>query len=177
MATLLYIKNPKKSGYLDHYGCIKSQNAMAVEFNKQLHDRVRRLRFELPKAALTYVDVYAAKYRLISNTNKEGIFFFFSFAIWCKNCKNLMLFFWTGFMDPMKICCGRHEKNIHVWCGQKEIINGSEVFGGTCATPSSYVSWDGLHNSEAANHWIANLILKGSLSDPPFPIFRACHKP
>ena len=45
---------------------------MAEEFNKQLKDRVIKLRTELPEAAITYVDVYAAKYGLISNTKNEG---------------------------------------------------------------------------------------------------------
>ncbi|KAK1356690.1 hypothetical protein POM88_049946 [Heracleum sosnowskyi] len=34
-----------------------------------------------------------------------------------------------GFMDPLKICCGRHEGNVHVWCGQRAFINGTKVFG------------------------------------------------
>jgi len=50
---------------------------MAVEFNKKLKDRVVKLRTELPEAAITYVDVYAAKYGLISNTKNEGNLFIF----------------------------------------------------------------------------------------------------
>lgn len=79
-------------------------------------------------------------------------------------------------MDPLKICCGRHEGNVHVWCGQRAIINGTEVFGGACAVPSAYVSWDGLHYTQAANQWIANQILSGSMTDPPIPISQACHR-
>lgn len=47
---------------------------MAVEFNKQLKDRMVKLRAELPEAAITHVDVYAAKYSLISNAKKQGNF-------------------------------------------------------------------------------------------------------
>ncbi|KAA8530174.1 hypothetical protein F0562_004883 [Nyssa sinensis] len=147
----LYIRNPQP-GFLDQYGCISGQNDMAVEFNRQLKDRVIKLRAELPHAALTYVDVYAAKYGLISNTKKEG------------------------FTDPLKICCGLHEGDINVWCGQKGNVNGTEVFGASCANPSAYVSWDGVHYSQAAGQWIANHILNGSLSDPPTPISEACYK-
>lgn len=71
--NLFYIQNPP-AGYLDQYGCVKAQNDMAVEFNRQLKDRVIKLRAELPEAAITYVDVYAAKYGLISNAKNEGIF-------------------------------------------------------------------------------------------------------
>lgn len=66
-----YILNPQP-GFLDQFGCIKGQNDMAVEFNRQLKDRVNKLRAELPLAALTYVDVYTAKYGLISNTKNQG---------------------------------------------------------------------------------------------------------
>ena len=45
---------------------------MSMEFNKQLKDRMIKLRAELPTAAITYVDVYAAKYGLISNAKNEG---------------------------------------------------------------------------------------------------------
>uniref|UniRef100_A0A5B7BFV7 Putative Esterase isoform 2 n=1 Tax=Davidia involucrata TaxID=16924 RepID=A0A5B7BFV7_DAVIN len=148
----LYIRNPQP-GFLDQYGCIKGQNDMAVEFNRQLKDRVIKLRAELPHAALIYVDVYAAKYGLISSTKNQG------------------------FTEPLEICCGHHEGDINVWCGQKANVNGTEVYGASCANPSTYVSWDGVHYSQAANQWIANHILNGSsLSDPPIPISQACYK-
>ncbi|KAK9669349.1 hypothetical protein RND81_13G125000 [Saponaria officinalis] len=59
-------------GTLDKYGCIKSRNNIAKEFNKQLNDTVSKLRTELPKAAITYVDVYTAKYGLISQATSLG---------------------------------------------------------------------------------------------------------
>ncbi|KAK9669346.1 hypothetical protein RND81_13G124900 [Saponaria officinalis] len=140
-------------GTLDQYGCIKSQNDIANEFNKQLSDAVLKLGTELPKAALTYVDVYTAKYGLISQA------------------ANL------GWEDPTKLCCGYLEKDGRVWCGRKGLVNnGSVVYGGACSQPERYVSWDGIHYTEAANHWFANLIINGSLSDPPNPITYACYR-
>ncbi|KAK3012812.1 hypothetical protein RJ639_010404, partial [Escallonia herrerae] len=127
---------------------IVDQFAAAV----QLKDRVVRLRSDLPYAAVTYVDVYTAKYGLISSTSNQG------------------------FTDPLKICCGHHEDGINVWCGTKGIVNGTEVYGASCADPSTYVSWDGVHYSQAASQWIANHILNGSLSDPAVPIDQACNK-
>ncbi|KAL6960320.1 hypothetical protein U1Q18_041820 [Sarracenia purpurea var. burkii] len=151
----LYIRNPR-SGFLDEYGCIRAQNEMALEFNTQLKDRVNKLRGELPHAALTYVDVYAAKYDLISNTKSQG------------------------FTEPLKICCGHHENDVNVWCGQSASINGAQVYGAPCASPSTFISWDGVHYSEAANHWIADRILFTnasfkSKSQPPLPITHACY--
>lgn len=150
--STLYVTNPQP-GFLDEYGCIKSQNEMAVEFNKQLKDTVTKLRNQLPQAAITYVDVYAAKYGLISNSKSQG------------------------FEDPMKICCGYHEKDGHVWCGQKgQTYNGTSVFGSSCEKPETNISWDAVHYTESANHWFANHILNGSLSDPPNPITQACNR-
>ncbi|KAK8619078.1 hypothetical protein V6N13_133045 [Hibiscus sabdariffa] len=137
---------------LDEQGCLKAQNAYCMEFNKKLKDRVTKLRAELPHAALTYVDIYAAKYELIGNAKKEG------------------------FVDAADICCGFHEDEIQVYCGHKQNINGTEIYAGSCENPSDYISWDGVHYSEAANHWVAQRIINGSFSDPPLPIRHACHK-
>ncbi|PHT91974.1 hypothetical protein T459_07087 [Capsicum annuum] len=104
------LRNPKP-GVLDKYGCLKSHNEVALEFNRQLKSRIRTLRADLGHAAITYVDVYAAKYELISNAKSED------------------------FMVLQKICCGLHEGNTHVWCGQRGIVRGAEVFGGACANP------------------------------------------
>lgn len=82
----------------------------------------------------------------------------------------------TGFMAPMKVCCGFHMGNDHVWCGNKATVNGTEVFGGACGNASSVISWDGIHYTQAANKWVANRILNGALSDPPLPISQACHR-
>lgn len=67
------IKN--RNSTLDEQGCVKSQNDVAAEFNKQLKENVIKLRSELPEAAITYVDIYATKYGLISNAQKLGIYF------------------------------------------------------------------------------------------------------
>ncbi|CAL5328433.1 unnamed protein product [Camellia sinensis] len=149
--STLSIKN-SKLGFLDQNGCIKSQNDIAMELNKQIKDKVIKLRTQLADAVLTYVDVYTAEYDLISNAKSQG------------------------FTDPMKICCGIYENGVYVQCGKKENINGKEVYAGSCENPSTYISWDGIHHTEAANYWIANRIINGSLSDPPIPITRACHK-
>lgn len=69
--TLHYYHGPMP-GILDEYGCVIAQNDMAKEFNRQLKSSVTKLRTQLSDAALTYVDVFAAKYELISNAKKEG---------------------------------------------------------------------------------------------------------
>ncbi|KAJ8768229.1 hypothetical protein K2173_021169 [Erythroxylum novogranatense] len=149
--NLFYVSNPP-AGYLDEHGCVKAQNDMAIEFNGKLKDRIIKLREELPEAAITYVDVYAAKYGIISSA------------------KNL------GFADALKVCCGYHVKFDHIWCGNKGSVNNTEIYGAPCKDPSVFISWDGVHYTQAANQWVADHTQNGSLTDPPIPISQACHR-
>lgn len=68
----------------------------------------------------------------------------------------------AGFREAFEICCGYHGIGYDVWCGNKGNVNGSEVYADSCPNVSSVISWDGVHYSEAANHWIANRIFKPS---------------
>ncbi|KAF2308439.1 hypothetical protein GH714_009655 [Hevea brasiliensis] len=129
--NFFYVSNPPP-GYLDENGCVKAQNDMAGEFNSKLKDRVLKLRAELPESSITYVDVYSAKYGLISNA------------------KNL------GLADPLKTCCGYHVKFDHIWCGFKGIVNNTEVYGVSCEDPSIFISWDSVHYTQFANQWVAD---------------------
>lgn len=90
--------------------------------------------------------------------------------------KESAFFFFAGLGDPFQICCGYHGIGYDIWCGNKGNVNGSEVSADSCSDPSVVISWDGVHYSEAANHWIANRIIDGSLSDPPMAIMKACHR-
>ncbi|KAJ1422414.1 SGNH hydrolase superfamily [Sesbania bispinosa] len=147
-----YVKNyTPVAGYLDQNGCVNFQNDMAKKFNRKLKDIVDKLKAQFPDASLIYVDMFSAKYELISNAKKEG------------------------FVDPSKICCGYHEDGNHLNCGSKGMINGKEMFASSCEDPSTYISWDGVHYTEAANRWIASRIVNGSFSDPPVPITHSCH--
>lgn len=78
----MYIRNPPP-GMLDQYGCNKAQNEIAMEFNKQLENGLMKLRGQLPEAAITYVDLYAAKYGLISDAKGQGEFLFHSLEQYC----------------------------------------------------------------------------------------------
>ena len=48
------------------------------------------------------------------------------------------------------------------------------MLASACAEPREYVSWDGIHFTEAANKIVAHAILNGSLFDPPFPLHERC---
>lgn len=143
-----YIYYEPKKGNIDANGCVKPQNDLAQKFNRQLKDQVFQIRRKFPLAKFTYVDVYTAKYELISNARSQG------------------------FMSPLEFCCGSYY-GYHINCGKKAIVNGT-VYGNPCKNPSQHVSWDGIHYSEAANQWVSKRILYGSFSDPPIPIGQAC---
>ncbi|KVI02505.1 Lipase, GDSL [Cynara cardunculus var. scolymus] len=147
--TYAKIHDPPR-GYLDKTGCVAGQNVVATEFNKQLKAKVIQLRSDLAGAVLTYVDMYSAKYQLIANAKDQG------FNKWST------------------ICCGYHDSDEDVYCGNQGKINGTEVFAGSCKDPTKVISWDGVHYTEAANNWIAIHITDGSFSDPPFSILETC---
>lgn len=77
--TCVKVKDPV-AGYLDENGCVKSQNEIALQFNKHLKDEIVKLRGELSNATLVYVDMYAAKYELISNAKNQGDFIFLAYS-------------------------------------------------------------------------------------------------
>lgn len=67
-----YIYYEPKKGNLDANGCVIPHNEIAQEFNRKLKDQVFQLRRKFPQARFTYVDVYRAKYELISNARSQG---------------------------------------------------------------------------------------------------------
>ena len=57
---------------MDRSGCGTPFNEVAQYFNRGLKKVVFQLRRKLPLAAITYVDVYSVKYKLISQARKHG---------------------------------------------------------------------------------------------------------
>lgn len=140
----------------DGAGCSVALNRGAQFFNARLNETVARLRAALPDAAFTYVDVYSAKYKLISQAKK------------------------LGFGDPpLRACCGygggEYNLDRDIRCGARAEVNGTSVLvGKSCEDPSRSVNWDGIHFTEAGNKFVFDQIVDGVLSDPPVPLRRAC---
>ncbi|OVA16702.1 Lipase [Macleaya cordata] len=126
------------TGDLDQYGCIRSLNDAAKVFNEGLRALCEELRSEMKNAILVYTDIFAIKYDLIANASKYG------------------------FENPLMACCGYggppYNVNSTVGCGQ----TGYNV----CTDGSKYISWDGVHYSEAANSMVASKILSTNYSTP-----------
>ncbi|KAF8392736.1 hypothetical protein HHK36_023085 [Tetracentron sinense] len=128
----------KSNNDFDPSGCLWSYNAASKALNAGLRVLCQELRSELKNATIVYVDIYAIKYDLIANSTKYGL----------KN--------------PLMACCGYggppYNYNIKVTCG--------ETGYGVCNEGSRYLSWDGIHYTEAANVVIARKILSTSYSTP-----------
>ncbi|TVU38174.1 hypothetical protein EJB05_11530 [Eragrostis curvula] len=149
------VHRPDLDAPMDAAGCSIAYNKVAQLFNLRLKETVASLRKMHPDAAFTYVDVYTAKYRLISQAKK------------------------LGFDDPLLTCCGhggRYNFDVNIGCGGKAQVNGTwVVVGNSCNDPSKRVSWDGVHFTEAANKFVFDQIVAGALSDPPVALRQACH--
>ena len=70
----------------------------------------------------------------------------------------------VGFVNPLLLCCGTYNGSI-IDCKEKNL----------CENPSQYISWDGIHYTQAANAWVAKRILSGYFSDPPLSIGNSCY--
>ncbi|KAK4339354.1 hypothetical protein RND71_040816 [Anisodus tanguticus] len=77
-----------------------------------------------------------------------------------------------------KACCeyggGIYNFNQQLFCGKIKQVNGTTVAGTACEDPQNYVSWDGLHATDAANKLITYAIVNSSYFDPPFPLHHYC---
>lgn len=120
------------------FGCISSYNAAAMLFNEGLLRICTRLTSEMKDASIVYVDVFAIKFDVIANSTKYG------------------------FSNPLMACCGAGGPPYNYKRGVSCGFPGYEV----CDKATRYVSWDGVHYTEAANAIIASKILSSDYSTP-----------
>ncbi|KAK6260373.1 hypothetical protein SCA6_014847 [Theobroma cacao] len=123
---------------LDEHGCLHPLNNAAKAFNAQLRALCEQLRPQLTNATIVYVDLYSIKYDLIANAPNYG------------------------FQNPLMACCGNggppYNYNTNINCGR----TGHTV----CNEGSQFISWDGVHYTEAANAVFASKILSTNYSSP-----------
>nr|CAB3473061.1 unnamed protein product [Digitaria exilis] len=131
---------------LDYSGCLKTLNNGAYEFNNQLCTACDELRSQLRGVTLVYTDVLLIKYELIANHSTYG------------------------FEEPLMACCGYggapYNYNANVSC----LAPGFRV----CEDGAKFVSWDGVHYTDAANAVVAAKILSGDFSTPKLPFDYFC---
>ncbi|OWM80030.1 hypothetical protein CDL15_Pgr010008 [Punica granatum] len=131
----------------DPHGCLVPLNNAAKEFNGQLRALCKELQTEMTNATIVYVDVYSIKYNLIANAAKYG------------------------FEKPLMACCG--------YGGPPYRYNPNFLCGGgratACDPGQRYLSWDGVHYTEAANSIFAANILSTNFSTPPLNLNFFCN--
>ncbi|KAL0712292.1 hypothetical protein Bca4012_019270 [Brassica carinata] len=91
---------------------------------------------------------------------------------------NLLVGYVKGMKHGIKACCGYGGRPYNfsqkLFCGTTKVIGNSSVTAKACRDPQNYVSWDGIHATEAANRHILTAILDGSISYPPFVLNHIC---
>ncbi|CAM0881134.1 unnamed protein product [Alopecurus aequalis] len=133
-------------GDLDYSGCLKTLNNGSYEFNNQLCSICDKLTTQLKGATIVYTDLMSIKYDLVANHNDYG------------------------FEEPLMACCGYggppYNYNVNVSC----LGPGYRV----CEDGSKFLSWDGVHYTDAANSVVAAKILAGEFSTPKLPFGYFC---
>ncbi|KAE9601255.1 hypothetical protein Lal_00023777 [Lupinus albus] len=146
---------PELAAQADMFGCSKPLNEMSQYYNLKLKETITRMRKEMPKATFIYVDMYKVKYTLITHAHEYG------------------------FEQGIIACCGNGGKynfNDAARCGATKLVDGKKVIiANSCKYPNVRIIWDGIHYTEAANHWFFKQIVNGSFSDPPIPLNMACN--
>ncbi|XP_028774913.1 GDSL esterase/lipase At1g28610-like [Neltuma alba] len=122
----------------DEAGCLDWLNKFAEYYNHRLQAELNRLQQLHPHANIIYADYYNAALPLYHSPTKFGF---------------------TG----LKACCGAGGAYN---CGASKRCGSEGVKA--CDDPSKYISWDGVHLTEAAYRLISRYLLKGSYTAPKF---------
>ncbi|GJN31978.1 hypothetical protein PR202_gb20443 [Eleusine coracana subsp. coracana] len=132
----------KDDSDLDAHGCLKNYNAVARRFNALLGEACNQLRQRMVDATIVFVDMFAIKYDLVANHTMHGI------------------------DKPLMTCCGHggppYNYNHFKACMSAEMQ--------LCDVAARFISWDGVHLTEAANAIVAAKVLTGDYSTPRITI-------
>ncbi|XP_019162690.1 PREDICTED: GDSL esterase/lipase At1g28590-like [Ipomoea nil] len=134
---LSYFMTSNASEYDPQTGCINWLNDFTEYHNELLQKELNHLRELHPHTRIIYADYYNAAMRLYRSPNNYG------------------------FENTLEACCGGggpYNSNPHAYCGSQ--------LSTVCDSPSSYISWDGMHLTEAAYQWIVDGLLIGPFTSP-----------
>nr|BAX25135.1 putative lanatoside 15'-O-acetylesterase [Oryza brachyantha] len=147
-------KLPHTSNDMDGFGCMKTYNSAVTYYNELLNTSLAEVRKKLQDASIVYANKHAVTLELFRHPKAHGLKY------------------------GTKACCGygdgAYNFNPDVYCGSSKVLNGQTTSAKACADPQNYVSWDGIHGTEAANKIIASSLMSGSYSYPPFDLSKLC---
>uniref|UniRef100_A0ACD5XW97 Uncharacterized protein n=1 Tax=Avena sativa TaxID=4498 RepID=A0ACD5XW97_AVESA len=141
--TILTLRSSlNQTGNYDHIGCLSDINRVARHHNSVLREAISALRDKYPHARIIFADFYRPIISILQNPESFGV----------------------ASQDVLRTCCGGG--GVYNW-------NSSAVCGmpgaTACKDPSAFVSWDGVHYTEATYQSIAKGWLFGPFADPPIP--------
>ncbi|URE08648.1 lipid catabolic process [Musa troglodytarum] len=127
---LTMFQSDRREDYESGTGCIEWLNQFSMYHNRLLLDELSQLRRRYPQATIIYANYYEAAMAIVRSPREYGFGKF-----------------------PLAACCGGggpYNYNDSTKCGKD---------AGVCANPSSQLSWDGVHLTEAAYKAIARGLL------------------
>ncbi|GMJ15950.1 hypothetical protein like AT1G31550 [Hibiscus trionum] len=131
-AYLTYFQGSDMADYDPLTGCITWLNRFSEFHNELLQKELDQIRELHPHANIVYADYYNIAMRFYYSQNQ------------------------FGFTETLKACCGgggRYNYSSSMACGDPPLTT-------SCNVPSSHVSWDGLHYTEATYNWISKAVLR-----------------
>ncbi|XP_047051205.1 GDSL esterase/lipase At5g45910-like [Lolium rigidum] len=137
---LTLYNSSKKSDYNARTGCLRRYNRLAFHHNRDLKQKLDELQKKYPKTKIMYGDYFKAAMQ---------------FVVSPKN---------FGFSTALQACCGASGEGSYNFNMKKKC---GEAGASVCSNPASYVSWDGIHMTEAAYRMVANGWLNGPYASPP----------
>uniref|UniRef100_J3M463 Uncharacterized protein n=1 Tax=Oryza brachyantha TaxID=4533 RepID=J3M463_ORYBR len=137
-------------GGLDEHGCITKINNVAKKFNELLSETCDDLRLEFTDSIIVFVDMFAIKYDLVANHTKYGI------------------------KKPLMTCCGHggppYNYDPKISCS----VTDDKYM---CKLDEKFISWDGVHFTDAANEIVASKVISGEFSIPRIKLTTTVVKP
>ncbi|XP_051125545.1 GDSL esterase/lipase At1g28580-like isoform X2 [Andrographis paniculata] len=135
-----YGNSSTHNDYDPQIGCLSGLNEFSGYHNDLLQKELQRIRELHPHVNIMYGDYYNNAMRMYLAPNQFGF-------------RNQIL----------RSCCGgggTYNYNPVEQCGSPQAT--------CCRDPAEYISWDGIHFTEAANRVMAKGLLQGPYTDPPF---------
>ncbi|KAL6552490.1 hypothetical protein OROHE_007854 [Orobanche hederae] len=148
------VELPHDRSDIDSFGCMISYNKAVLDYNTMLKEELRKTRIQIPDAHVIYADIHSVMLHLFQHPSSHGMKY------------------------GTRACCGygggAYNFDTKVYCGNTKTIEGRNLTANACVDPYNYVSWDGIHATEAANKIVAYAILNDSIFDPPFSFHNMC---
>lgn len=148
MPRVLFLFRDSATGDYDPAtGCLRELDDLIIFHNTLLKMKLAELRRTHPRVSITYIDYYGEVLDIVTSPR------------------------WYGFNERtvLDACCGGgglRNANFTVHCTEPGAVQ--------CVDPARYVSWDGLHMTEAVYRIMAHGILDGPFAMPP--IMSGCKK-